>query len=252
MESGKRRERPILFSATMVQAILAGRKTQTRRVVTPQPERSPVYGHSEAFHPDEAYSRAPGATMQGEPVDPLRWWYADAGGPRTEYRCPYGQPGDRLWVRETFYCDDYRYPDGPVDELRSLLEYRASHDCNAWEAGCPCRGDDGRGAWRPSIHMPRWASRLTLEVTEVRVQRLQEISDEDAQTEGLDNAPSMAIPGRLLWRDYGMREDDTSGWWSSPRDSFQTLWQSINGARPGCSWSDNPFVWAITFKKAEG
>lgn len=201
------KERPILFSAPMVRAILDGAKTQTRQII---PD-----GWWRCLDWDDDDDRARAATIG-----------------------PYGVPGDRLWVRETWYCDDYTANDfvaarkgyvgtGPTDDeivnqWRVAMDYRADHDCNTYEAGCPCSGDDGRSCWRPSIHMPRWASRITLEVTEVRVQRLQEISEDDAEAEGCDSPLVNSC------------------------DEFALLWESINGKR--APWSNNPWVWAISFK----
>ena len=185
-------EKPILFSTKLVRAILDVRKTETRRVVKPQP------------------------------VGEIR-------------RCPYGVPGDRLWVRETFYCDHCDYPNAPVDEMRLLLEYRADHRCRDWEAGCPCSDDQGRGSWRPSIHMPRWASRITLEVTGVRVERLQAITEEGAKAEGVK------VP-MIVER---IREQPTHV------TTFRDLWDSINGKRPGCDWASSPWVWVVQFKRVQ-
>ena len=196
------RERPILFSGAMVRAILAGQKTQTRRMVKPQP-RPTKRGWWE-------WGYALGKTQAASPrrsVWHAETWQREAGTAPLEDFCPYGQPGGRLWVRETW---------GKLDMGSAC--YRADD-----EAAVPA---DGR--WRPSIHMPRWASRLTLEVTEVRVQRLQEISEEDALAEG--------IPPRT--------DDHVL---AVPR--FRTLWESINGERPGCSWESNPWVWCVSFRR---
>lgn len=191
------KEKPILFSGPMIRALLDGRKTQTRRVIKNPQGAYPCH-----------YSRT-GWSVRHEDGD------ACTCKPITN---PYGEAGDRLWVRETFYCDDYRYPDAPHDELLELIEYRASHECTNWEAGCPCNHDRGRSSWRPSIHMPRWASRITLEITEVRVERLQSISDAEKLAEGAtDEVP------------------------------FGTVWRKIN-TKPGIRWDDNPWVWAISFK----
>ena len=133
------KERSIIFSNVMVRAIQDGRKTQTRRVVKPQPvarDETGPYIQIPLTYPD-----LPGVTFMD----------------RKHISCPYGQPGDRLWVRETWYNDV------PDEQDRRYIEYRADHDCRHWEGECPCRDADGRSAWRPSIHMPRWASRITLE-----------------------------------------------------------------------------------------
>lgn len=209
------RERPILFSGPMVTAIRAGRKTMTRRVVKPQPPAS---------HERHCWFHAPVYGWTSEPEPAADWFKA---------RCPYGVPGDRLWVRETFYVDDYRYPDPsvPPAEFLAAIEYRASHDCANWEAGCPCSD----GVWRPSIHMPRWASRITLEITEVRVERLQEITPVDARAEGVE------CPDDQREHNY----------WGGHLIAFHSLWDSINGERPGCAWKANPWVWVVTFRRLQ-
>ena len=177
------KERPILFSAPMVRALLAGTKTQTRRTCN-----------------------HPGLKDLSYIVNCGDGWWGDEEGD-FQARCPYGQPGDRLWVRETF-CDDWLADAGGV-------AYRADGgmDAEMFDAGC---------TWRPSIHMPRSLSRITLEVTGVRVERLQDISEADAIAEGTP------FP-------FG-------GWVGG----YQKLWESING--PG-SWDLNPWVWVVEFKR---
>lgn len=215
------KERPILMSAPMVRALQAGVKTQTRRIVKPQPAAgvrwSPIVvaGHGGL------------GDGHGAPI-----------------RCPYGQPGDRLWVREAHAFTDAHEPD-----YMGSIEYRADNKCLAVDHGpvtvdvphkCDPRPFDG--PWRPSIHMPRWASRITLEITDERVQRLQEISREDAIAEGIEGQ-SQSGP----WRNY-LR----GGYWfpegheTAAIYSYRTLWESING--PG-SWDVNPWVWALTFQR---
>ena len=181
------KERPILFSAPMVRALLAGTKTQTRRIIKPQ--------HLAFFNQDAAAM--------------LSDW--------NERPLPYGQPGDRLWVRETFghfECNQHFKPGCNV-------YYRADGNCLELEP------------WRPSIHMPRWASRITLEITSVRVERLQDISEADAQAEG---APF----------ELGELERLILGAKAKYRSGFCRLWQSING--PG-SWDANPWVWVVEFQR---
>lgn len=140
------KERPILFSGEMVRAILEGRKTQTRRVIKPQPDsaRNSVFVKS-GFETKHGY----------------------------EIKCPYGQPGDRLWVRETWGLWDTDPKDGPE---RAKIFYRATDEN---------RRDLRYQRWRPSIHMPRWASRINLEITNIRIERVQDITEEDAKAEGL-------------------------------------------------------------------
>ena len=206
-------ERPILMSARMVRAILAGTKRQTRRVVKPQPPHDPQHDHVDA-------------------VGSLhRWWAGRLTlGKQHEARCPFGQPGDLLWCRETWARDD---EDG-------CLMYRADlgRDANAdaWEQG-RIEGVP-RYRWRPSIHMPRWASRITLRVTDVRVERLGDISEADAVAEGIERRG----PG---WAWY----TDAKAYTTDPRTSYRDLWESING--PG-SWDANPWVWCLTFERVEG
>lgn len=185
-------EKPILFSAPMVRAILNGTKTQTRRTVKPQPE---------AAHGGEPYWHIGGyrAWQYRGVTDPARM------GTHNPIVCPYGEPGDRLWVREAWYS-----PPAPLN------------DCLGYVAD----GDHPHGVIyrkRPSIHMPRWASRITLEVTGVRVERLQDISTHDCWAEGIPSSPDV-----------------------NPRHEYEELWTSING--PG-SWKVNPWVWCIEFRR---
>lgn len=184
-------ERPILFSGPMVSAILDGRKTQTRRVIKPQPLKSSHYGDVEES------DKYPGE------------WFQWEGGDRGEsFTCPYGNVGDRLWVRERFMA-----------ESRNTIHYYA----DGWGySDCP----DSR--WKPSIHMPRWASRITLDVTGVRVQRVQDLSYDDAFAEGIPTP-----------RD------------GCPIEEFAYLWDSINKKR-GFEWELNPWVWVIGFRMADG
>lgn len=201
------KERPILFSAPMVRAILDGAKTQTRRVVK-------LGAPPRGCRPWR---------LQGN--DNIRFpvFVADADAPGDfgaagSIKCPYGVPGDRLWVRETWYGDTL---DGVV--------YRADID----------QLDEGQ--WRPSIFMPRWASRITLEITDVRVQRLQDISEEDARAEGCTGRdPEPADEGGTIyaWKGRSAAPD--------ARAHFAALWDSINGDG---AWAANPWVWALTFKK---
>jgi hypothetical protein len=210
------RERPILFSAPMVRALLEGRKTQTRRLVKMREfQRSDTVGYDFAFR------------------DRRLLWNEYTHGQLVNSKWNrYGAPGDRLWVRETwdyFGGDEYLYQGDPGAVL-----YRADpgHHDGAWR---------DRG-WRPSIHMPRWASRLTLEVTGVRVERVQGISEEDARAEGL-----------FEWRSpsgvahFGEGVADT--WETSAAAAFARLWDSINGKR--APWSSNPWVWVVEFRRVE-
>lgn len=206
------KERPIIFSAPMVRTILGGQKTQTRRPVKP-------VGAHEIF----AF-----IGRDDRPTGEFGW----CSSPRyvtKHIHCPYGQPGDRLWVRETWQAwtefNNVR-ADAISAEGRLRLNYPA--DGNTWNARI-----------RRSIHMPRWASRITLEITNVRVERLQNISDEDAIADGIEQVD--ALNGTPLWRLYGKEPWNTV----SPIQSYQSLWQSIYGA---ASWSD-PWVWVIEFRR---
>lgn len=186
-------DRPILFSAQMVRALLAGTKTQTRRAVKPRKD------------PDYGCQMAPGEI---------------AGDEHPERLCPYGRPGDRLWVRETWLTVN-------GDDTFYRADYLADP-----------AGDRAHGvAWTPSIHMPRARSRITLEVTGVRVERLQDISEEDARAEGVERS------GECNWRDY---LDHPHNDFTSARRSYRSLWDSING--PG-SWDANPWVWVVEFRR---
>lgn len=193
------KERPILFSGPMVRALLDSSKTQTRRVVKPQP----VY--------DGRF--AGGWKLKGK-----KGHEAATCSPLIAEVCPYGQPGDRLWVRESFA---HIYRDNSSPERRSFEDVAYMADGRGIDIGA-------YGSWKPSIHMPRWASRITLEITSVRVERLQDITQGDAMAEGCP-FPSMA------------QGDD-------PRQWYEQLWGEING--PG-SWAANPWVWRIEFKRIE-
>ena len=168
------KERPVLFSGEMVRAILEGRKTQTRRVIKPQP------------------------LWVGDPNVAFK---THSANPKGIINCPYGQPGDRLWVRETF-----------AGTKNTGFAYRATDTAYGHK-------------WRPSIFMPHWASRINLEVVSVRVERVQDISIEDAYDEGME------------WGDQGCGVLE-----------FKNLWDSINLKR-GYGWDANPWVWVIEFKR---
>lgn len=205
------KERPILFSGEMVRAILNGRKTQTRRAMKPQPVKNGAFWE---------WGGAGWSLDHGRvPVVP---------GHSMAARCPYGQPGDRLWVRETWFQKG-RYvipawpeaePDDAVWSGSKTIQFPASGDN-------PESREDGRVIWRkrPSIHMPRWACRILLEVTAVRVERLQDISQQDALAEG---GPTKGHSGGPI----------------SSRAGFKHIWQEINGVD---SWDANPWVWVVEF-----
>jgi hypothetical protein len=176
------KDRPILMCGEMVRATLDGSKTQTRRVVKPQPFSEHVVKFGE------------------------------------EMQSPYGWKGDRLWVRETwrvFGGREYEY-----QKHKPSVRYRADDIC----------GEDFQAEWRPSIHMPRWASRLTLEITEVRVERVQDITESDAKAEGVPASKNVEMK-------------DGSPCYRIP---YQILWNQINGCD---AWDKNPWCWCITFRR---
>ena len=223
------KERPILFNGPMVRAILEGRKTQTRRVVRPS-KRWPQYTICKPDGMTDAHSV---------------WWHGpeyDRVGVSMD--CPFGQPGDRLWVRETWAGSGNE--DGhPIDADGNLVEMRDAQifyraDTTPGPYGCDLLPDGSHyfDSWRPSIHMPRWASRILLEVVSVRVERLQEISYDDAEAEGIEQRWTCLNPGT---GSYAHAND--------VHDDFRSLWGSI--ATPGATWADNPWVWAVEFKAVE-
>lgn len=235
-------ERPILFSAQMVRAILEGRKTQTRRIVKGRGRRG-----APEFHGG-----------QGEANDPSAWgWFFD--GPDhhgwevlarglnervdnglVSMPCPYGEPGDRLWVRETWGLPP-RYDPKEHGDLKT--KPRLGPVCFA--ADFSGRHAWNGGKWRPSIHMPRWASRITLEVTGVRVERLQAITEEDARAEGV----------RPFFEEYsgiGREQRLTSGELARDaehRASFAVLWDTLAAGNVAAWWKSNPWVWCVEFKR---
>ena len=202
-------ERPILFSTAMVRAILAGRKKVTRRVMKVQPPANAVVT-VERYSPIVSNRR--GEDWYGPEIFGAHWDDDEKG-----LRCPYGAPGDLLWVRETWA----QYP----SELNP-------EPCDAWYKATS-NGPPQPFKWRPSIHMPRWASRITLRITDVRVERLQDIWEDDARAEGCEPV------GWIDETDVGM---------SSYREGFPRLWNRING--PG-TWEANPWVWVIGFERVK-
>jgi hypothetical protein len=257
------RERPILFSGPMVKAILAGTKTQTRRVLTPPPPTAEAVCAKSGSGFDLFTDRStPGEYRVAGPV----WAVRDlmdgfGGGHGPRWRCPYGAPGDRLWVRETWQCyvlgkNDLLAPT-PRPALCSI-GYAATEDTRVGTAPDFARYE---GPWRPSIFMPRWASRMTLEITDVRVQRLQEITVEDVQAEGIrlpcrvpdpakptEVIPLLRVTGTPSPREFSSKraEDWTAeDYW---RHAFAHEWNVLNGKR--APWATNPWVWAISFRRA--
>jgi hypothetical protein len=201
------KERPILFSAPMVRAILAGQKTQTRRALAP-----------------DLFISSGGAVVRMASAGPATTGIREA-------HCPYWrQPGDRLWVREAWAWSG----DGAIPAFDRVRKG------GVWFRADPERTSPGI-RWRPSIHMPRWASRITLEVTGVRVERLQDISEADAQAEGVTPKWEPGCSGRLM--------EALGGFSFRPAASaYADLWEQING--PG-SWDANPWVWVVEFRRVE-
>jgi hypothetical protein len=197
------KEHPILFSTEMVQAILNGHKTKTRRIVKPQPN-----SHDPGNFP----------------------WLIEEGCEPKPIKCPFGHPGDLLWVKETFFpmTSDLLHPD--------CIVYKAS------------TGNPEKYKWKPSLFMHKESARIWLEISEVRAQRLQDISEEDATAEGIEQIESAAF-GKV-WRNYGPLDADEP-YFFNPIDSFASLWDSINSKpkTPNVKHQTlNPWVWAITFK----
>lgn len=189
------KERPILMSSSMIQAILSGDKTQTRRMVKPQPDKQ---------------------------MFPVGMGYWSEWPKRLDYpyqKCPYGEIGDVLWCRETWLRSNYverDEEDNIISSTPSEYYYKAS-----WEGGSR--------KWKPSIFMPKEACRIRLEITDVRVERLQDISENDAIAEGIKTVDWMHLP---------TSDPCVCG--------YSVLWEKINGKG---SWRDNPFIWVINFKR---
>ncbi|MGZ9738050.1 hypothetical protein ACXX83_06345 [Pseudomonas sp. GNP012] len=219
------KERPILFSAPMVRAILEGRKTVTRRAVNPQPAITDGSGFSWKGH------------LFGRGSDDR-----ETSRNFSKHCCPYGKPGDRLWVRETWYCnhsevqkDPYLQPADMVD----LDQAREDGDL-VYAADGLTPYEQEQPTWKPSIHTPRWVSRILLEITDVRVERLKDISEEQALAEGVRPYPDHAEFGE--W--YHVEGIETYS--AEPSMSFELRWSSINGSD---SWNANPWVWVVEFKR---
>lgn len=201
-------EHPILFSGPMVRAILEGRKTMTRRVVKPQPYKATlceVISHPETT---KLSCKQPAASAY------VGFDLGSKGLSLAYFPCPYGKVGDRLWVRETWA--DLRPYNG--------IAYKA----DVSKTGIVTK-------WKPSIHMPRWASRITLEITGVRVERVQEITKQDIWNEGVTESDVIG---------------DSHGAYESWHRPFIRLWDSINKKR-GFGWDVNPWCWVIEFKRIE-
>lgn len=205
------KERPILFSGGMVCAILADTKTQTRRVIRPE--------WSRCLDLDDYDDRQ-----------------------RAINDCPYG--AERLWVRETWALNDVRYDRGPIPKERpaDLAEIIYRADGELRDQFEQLEGDGP--PWRPSIHMPRWASRLSLEVTGVRVERLQAITEEDAHAEGVD----AYVNGHGFVTATDLQSEPGYSHPRMYRDGYEVLWNALNADR-GYGWEVNPWIWCLTFRR---
>ncbi len=195
--------RPILFSGAMVRALLAGTKTQTRRIMKPQPRSNGMVDVDGEL------------TCRNDflPPDAMLWERGSVIGYDAETLCPYGSPGERLWVRESLKVSNGSEDGVPFVRVRYMAD----------ERGVSLVGTK----WTPSIHMRRFQSRITLEITEVRVQRLQEISEADAMAEGVDLSDEPETDAIAIGR-------------------YRHLWDEINGAG---AWDANPWVWCVSFKR---
>ncbi len=221
------KERPILFSAPMVRAILDGRKTVTRRAM-----RTNHVGYRAFYRWD------------GEPFRRAMMRCLNETEPGSSVFCEdnrFGVPGDRLWVRETWAAwTSPDYYSGECDEVRLRPSEMRTDDYHVDRSDITYAADLNSCAdrWRPSIHMPRWASRITLEIVDVRVERLHDITEEDARREGVERS----VDG--LWIEPGPDGPTLS----TAREAFSHLWEIINGEG---SWAANPWVWRVEFRRVE-
>lgn len=234
------KQKPILFSTPMVQAIIAGSKTVTRRIMKTQ---IPPCDHQQ-------YVEAPWKD------DPTKWYTSDGinwccalCGNGTQYSNQFQgikspvQPGDILWVRETwrkyFQTDEFGY----TDFSKELIEFKSDNPPMIYQIDCDGSQEFNKDGtekfipWKPSIFMPKSAARIWLEIVSVRPERLQDITEEDAVREGIEDSPFMPTRWKMYSGSYDMTE--------YPVTSFASLWESINGPE---SWDANPWVWRIEFK----
>ena len=217
------KERPILFSSEMVRAILDGRKTQTRR--TKGLERFNANpGVFKRSNKQIQVCRLWDSTKELNP-NPIEIYHIllSVDGHENKVKCPYGKPGDVLWVRETFYKTQHI-------KANTFL-FKADLEPLGWTV-----------KYTPSIHMPKEAARIWLKVKQVRVERLHDMSEHDAIAEGIEEVES-AWPNKT-WGNYDTKGDD-AGYFFDPINSFSSLWVAINGA---ASWLANPWVWVIEFE----
>lgn len=237
------KERGMIFNGEMVRAILDGQKTQTRRIMKVQPKPSKSRPGDFWFSSKKLESM-----VHVSDLAPGNSPIADYHLFIQEHCCPFGAVGDRIWVRETFQ--------GPLVHEELFEEYSAYPEKFETPEYCEYAADGGvrpeycdlednlRHGWRPSIHMPRWASRILLEITNVRVERLNAISEEDAEAEGID------MEALYDSQDcYDCIADHNMTGRPTVTGAFKYLWESIYGEE---GWKSNPWVWVISFKRVEG
>jgi len=257
----------------MVRALLEGRKTQTRRIINPQPTNRPIYA-------------TPETTLQ---CTNSQWMDADGVHPGIPMKCKQGEVGDRLWVKETFYCDHWFAGDYETTAKGFTLGATRGYCESEWKVHCYYRADigekssvsahipecEGEGSWKPSIFMPRWASRINLEITAIRVEQLQEISEQDAAAEGVESPRTIDVAKseipwrekyRELWNSINLKPSPCYGRDESGKkvivayQCFPWSLEDFHDAYPAAAISQkyrgkpltivpNPWVWVIAFKK---
>jgi len=219
------KQKPILFSTEMVQAILAGHKTQTRRTKGL-----------------EKVNLNPDARMSPSNTDGCNWhfYFHDGGSSHPIVSCPYGKRGDILWVRETFTDPT---PDKSGYPILYKADFPITYEGTEWNPNEKFTLEAKDYSWKPSIYMPKDAARIWLRIRDVRIERLQAISDSDARKEGIEIFWKKEINGFEI-----VESKSITSWTKIPSDTFKSLWKSINGYK---SWNDNPWVWVIEFERIE-
>lgn len=225
----------------MARAILEDRKTHTRRIMKPQPKNRVI------------------RAKQERPGEACKWYDADCVHPGVEIKCPYGKPGDRLWVKEEHYRFGHWEEIPGVKTKGRRQKWKFVEDSDEVRFEPPASFRKGRHhndpgiAWHKRLarFMFRKHIRITLEITGIRVERLNDISEDDAKSEGIEGRFHPNDPQLWTWKDYGRSKvfkEEIFHYGSSvtPKSTFQSLWQSINGPK---SWDENPYVWVIEFKK---
>ncbi|CAY73975.1 hypothetical protein EPYR_01595 [Erwinia pyrifoliae DSM 12163] len=215
------KERPILFSHQRVRALLSGQQRQTRRIMKSQPLEPGQDNHEGCYGIDVL-----GNHLQGNRVLSLD---------NLSHHCPYGQPGDRLWVRET-----WRGPIVPAEDIvryqQSPSQFKKADYCQYQADSSIYSADDQEqlGGWQAGIHMPRWASRIDLLITDIRVEKIQDISDDDVMAEGVQ------VETHFLNNFFTLQSEA-----GSAKDAYRKQWVTLYGCN---SWEANPWVWVIEFK----